>query len=390
MIRLSEIWSGMKKYRKCDEIVEILKAMVRERIRHSSYFLPGEVAMAEEIGVSRITLRKALAVLEQEGTIRRDRVRTEIVEKRDILSNCGKILFVASVRYSTFILPAMERLWMCFAPELISRGGNVELFPVNHTTSAAEWKERISSADVIFLTTQDSSSPEVAELLRKAAGEKVIFSLMETISAPNFIYLDNHAVGAMAAQTLIEAGCRKIAGMSFDYEYCHNLMFARRMQGFRETLEKNGMFHLELIKLIPTTNDARFDPEIGDKYSKTARSAIEQLYAAGCDGVFLTSDEEIGLITMNLFRQKVIPTQMKLLSFNGVGDAMRNHPPISCLSHGTHKVVEAAVEQLKRIAEKRFAGPVEILVHPKLYVNFTLNSMPHFALESKPVSAVIG
>jgi len=381
----------MKKYRKCDEIVEILKAMVRERTRHSCYYLPGEVAMAEEIGVSRITLRKALTILEQEGLIRRDRVRTEIVEKRDVLSGCGKILFVASVRCSTFILPAMERLWMYFAPEVINRGGNVELFPVNHLTSVAEWKEKLSGADVIFLAAQDSDSPEeLVKLLKKTAGEKVLFSLMETIPAPNSIYLDNDAVGRTAAETLVKAGCRNIVGISFDYILYRNPIFARRMTGFCDGLKKNHLYTSDRIKLIPYPSNGRFHPEVGDNYNKAARQTLEEVYRQGCDGVFLASDEEIGLIAMNLFRQNVIPERIKLLSFNGVGDAMRHYPPIACLSHGTHKVAAAAIEQLKLIAEKRFTGPVNVLIGPNLYSNCTLEDVSMSGARQELVSAIVG
>lgn len=375
----------MKKYRKCDEIVEILKAMVRERIRHSSYFLPGEVAMAEEIGVSRITLRKALAVLEQEGAIRRDGVRTEIVEKRDILSNCGKILFTANTRCSTFDLPAMERLWTRFAPEVINRGGNVELFPVNYLTRVEEWQERISKADVIFLTAVPDGP---AESWEKALNGKIVFSLLETFSAPNSIYLSNEAVGRAAAHTLIKAGCRKIAGICFDYIFFKNLIFTRRMEGFREALKESYLYHPDLIKLIPYPSNGRFNPSVGDKYSKAAREVLEEVYHQGCDGVFIASDEEIGLIAMNLLHGKIIPERMKLLTVNGVGDAVRNDPPIACLSHGTHKTVEAAIGQLKLIAEKRFNGPVNLMIPPNLYSNSTLNDVFFPDARPEPVSAV--
>ena len=365
----------MKKYRKCEEIVEILRAIIRERIRNSCYYLPGEIAMSEEIGVSRITLRKAMAILETEGLIRRDRGHTEIVEKRNILSKCGKILFVAGAHHSTIILPAIERLWMKFAPEVINRGGNVELFLVNSTTTAAEWQEKIYGVDVIFLTTCDSAEPEkLDKIIRQAQAQKYVFSLLETISAPNNIYLDNYSVGFMAAHTLARAGCRKVAGISFDYEFFHNMIFARRMQGFRDGLKACRIPLPDAFKLIPYPSHGRFNPEIGDNYSKHARKALDQAYADGCDGVFMASDEEIGLIAMNLFRRNVIPGKLKLLSFNGVGDAMRHNPPISCISHGTNAVVETAIEQLKLIAERRFAGPVNIMVTPKLYVNNTLSS----------------
>ena len=242
----------------------------------------------------------------------------------------------------------------------------------------------------IFLTAQDSASSETTELLRKAAGEKAIFSLIETIPGPNFIYLDNYAVGQMAARTLIEAGCRNIAGICFDYNLFNNLIFARRMAGFRDTLKTNDLFEPGRIGLIPYPSNGRFNPFVGDQYNKAAREALDGLFDRGCDGVFVASDEEIGLISMNLFRQGLIPERIKLLSVNGVGDAMRHDPPVACLSHGTRKVVDAAIEQLKLIAEKRFAGPVEIVVHPKLYENFTLNRISHVALESKPISAVVG
>jgi len=361
-----------KKYRKCEEIVKILREMIKEKISNSCYFLPSEVAMSEEIGVSRITLRKALAKLDMEGIIRRDRVKTEIVEKRDILSNCGKILFVASAHYSTFIIPAIERLWIKLGPEVIARGGNLELFYVNHMTTFAEWKEKFSQADVIFLGTNDfKHSDATIKLYKKAMQEKIVFSLLETISATNSIYLDNYSVGCMAAQILIDAGCRKIAGICPDYMLLKNDIFAKRMKGFKDVLKKAGLMHLGAEKLIPYRCD-KFHSEIGDKYHRTTKEALERSYAEGDDGVFLATDEEIGLISMNLLRRKIIPNKLKFLSVNGVGDAMRNNPPVSCLSHATNKVVDEVMKQLQLIAENKFIAPVNIMVKSDLYPNNTL------------------
>lgn len=350
--------------------------MIRDRIRVSCYYLPGEIAMSEEIGASRITLRKAMAILEQEGLIRRDRVRTEILEPRDILSACGKILFTAGAHYSTFFYPAVERLWNRFNSEVLSRDGNVELFCNDHTTSPVEWEQKIAAAEVIFLTSTGSSRLGAAEtLLQEASPEKIIFSLLESENplTPNCIYLDNYRVGVKAAQALIAAGCRNIGAVSMDHRLFGSPIFPRRMNGFINELQKHGLFNPDAIRLIPFPSSSRFNPDGGDNYSKNARIALEQAYAAGDDGVFVSTDEEIGLIAMNLFRNAIIPGKLKLLTFNGVGDAMRHNPPISCLSHGTHRVVAAALEQLKLIAKKQFVAPVNIAVSPLLYNNFTLS-----------------
>jgi DNA-binding LacI/PurR family transcriptional regulator len=259
------------------------------------------------------------------------------------------------------------------------------LFSASQPGQAAEWREKMSEANVVFLADFFNGP---AELWEKMLRGKTVFSMLETVSAPNSIYLDNDAVGRAAAQTLIEAGCRKIAGICFDYKFFNNLIFSRRMNGFRKTLEENHRYDPDLIKLIPYPSNGRFNPSVGDKYSKAAREALEEAYRQGCDGAFVASDEEIGLIAMNLFRRHVIPERMKLLTVNGVGDAMRNSPPIACLSHGTRKTVEAAIEQLKLIAEKRFAGPVNIMIPPNLYSNSTLNDVFFPDAQPEPVSAV--
>lgn len=366
----------MKKYRKCEEIVEILKAMVGDRVRASCYYLPGEVAMSEEIGVSRITLRKAMTVLEQEGVIRRDRVRTEIVERRDILSNCGRILFVAGAHHSTFFFPAVERLWYKLSSGVTSRGGFIEFFGVDHTTTPELWKEKIANSDVIILTATGSSHPDAAEeLLHEAEEKKHIFSLLEGVPAPNRIYLDNYITGTIAAQTLVKAACRRIVCISMDYNFYGDRIFARRVKGFSDELARHHMLRDDTIRLIPYPSTSRFNPDTGDNYSRSARVAAEEAWENGCDGLFVSTDEEIGPITMNLFRKKLVSDSLKLLTFNGSGCAMRHLPPISCLSHGTNGVVNSTLDQLKLIAAKRFNAPVNIAVKPELYKNHTLESL---------------
>lgn len=355
----------MRSYRHYEEAVELVKTAIAERTGRAVYFLPGEIPLAAELGVSRMTLRKALSQVEQDGLIRRDRMKTEIVGRKDVLARCGKIVFVANTCHSTIIHGAVERLWMKMSQVILSHGGQLEFFGVNTETTLDEWKSHFQNGDIFFLT---AACPENAPLPLN----KIVFSLLEGLSAPNRIYLDNYSAGYLAGQTLLRAGCHKLLAICFDYKVFHNQIFARRMDGFAAALAEAGQRPEEAIRLIPYPSAGNLNPEIGDRYSSNARKAIEQAVEAGCDGVFVASDEEIGRITGDLFRNRLVPDRVKLLTLNGSGDALRHQPPIGCVSHATDSVVAAIMIQLRLIAENRFTGPVIEAVKPSLYAGHTL------------------
>ncbi len=351
-------------YRKYEDVMEALRARIAGAQRQGQLSLPSERLLAPEIGASRMTLRKALAQAETEGSVRRDGMRTEIIPSRPPLARCGRMVFVASGCHSVFALPAIERLWARLGPAAIAEGAQLELFLVNAATPIAEWQQRLDDAAVVLTTV--SAMPE------SALGKARVFSLLEAVPAPNGVYLDNLSVGRLAAETLLATGCARPVAISPDYRPYDNTTFHRRLQGFASVLAERGLARPDMTRLLRYPHPGRSKSEIGDRYIREAREVLETAYRDGCDGIFMVCDVDIGSIAMNLLQTGAIPDRLKLLTVNGSGDSMRHEPPISCVNHATATVVETLLRLLRLLGEGRLDAPVAIPVPPGLYWNATL------------------
>ncbi|MDX9979115.1 MAG: GntR family transcriptional regulator [Lentisphaeria bacterium] len=356
----------MRGYRKYEDVLADLRALAAVCARDGSGVLAGERALAEELGASRMTLRKALAEAEAEGLIRRTGGRTEVVGQANLLAGCGRVLFVAGGYRETFFLPAIERLWVRFSAELLARGNRPELFLVAPETPMKEWERRFAGAQVVF---QGTPAPA-----RLSAEGQIRFTFHDGIPAPNGIYLDNFRVGYLAADALLRAGCRRLVAIGPDYRANRNLTFKKRLMGFAARLREAGLRRPDMIRLLSYPHPGRFRSEIGDCYIRESRELLEGAYGEGCDGAFLICDVDIGSIAMNLFRQGDIPDRLKLITVNGSGDSMRHRPAVACVNHATAEVVAEAVAQLRRLAAGEFVSPVTVPVAPQVYGNETLGN----------------
>ena len=355
----------MRSYRKYADVLTDLRTAIDACARVGSG-LAAERALAEELGTSRMTLRKALAEAEAEGLIRREGGRTEVVGYRNQLAGCGRVLFVAGGYRETFFLPAIERLWVRFSAETVARGCQPELFLVRSETPAEEWERQFSAARVVFLAAPPPSGLESAGQIR--------FALHDGIPAPNGIYLDNLGAGRLAADALLRAGARRLVAIGPDYRASGNVTFGKRFAGFSDRLREEGLAHDGMIRILSHPHPGRFRSEIGDRYIHESRDVLEAAFAEGCDGAFVICDVDIGSIAMNLLQRGEIPERLRLITVNGSGDSMRNRPAIACVNHATAEVVGAAVGQLRRIAMGEFAAPVILPVPPQVYENETLCS----------------
>jgi DNA-binding LacI/PurR family transcriptional regulator len=149
------------------------------------------------------------------------------------------------------------------------------------------------------------------------------------------IRADNRTGGAMAAQHLIDQGCRKIA-------YIGPLppaqqQFEARYAGFAEALSNQG--------LIPVS--ARF-PADGSKEEQGA-AAIDDLLAnhPDVDGIFAVTDLfAIGALQRLQARGIDVPGQMALVGFDGIRAGLYAYPTLTTIEQDLGRAGEMLVDHV--------------------------------------------
>lgn len=351
-----------RKYKNSDDVTRQLRELVRRRLCSGENNLPSERQLAAEFEANRATMRKAIAALTEEGLLRREGRFTRLIRPFHDFGPCGRILFLASGLHSAFQQPAMERLWQALQVALLRNHADVQLLLTEPDTTFEQVRLLLSAADTVLLVNcAGNCAADVVSTLKEGSRKKTVIALLESevFDFPNLIALDNYAVGAIAAEALIDAGCRKPFAL---WEICPNLDFARRAQGFADKLAAHKLGGIQSVFWLPHENGS-----IGEKYLKF----IDWAVLRGYDGIFLMSDEYIGDLARHGFSTGLIPKQLKLITVDATRASFRYTPPVSCVSHATSQMVAEIVEQLQLIAENNFR-PIRKLVRPTLYENGTL------------------
>lgn len=344
-----------RKYTTCAQVEVMLHDYIRTmRIANQDQF-PCEQSLAERLGVSRRTLHKGILELERQRTLIPDgRYRRYVQEYRN-LERAGKILFLSSGRHHTFLFQAMERLWNLIHPLLQRHHADVGLLLTNPEVEVKSILKQLDQADVILYAGCLSADQEtVMQAIYRHQNNKPVISLLETQaqSIRNMISLDNYATGRMAAEYLIDAGCRKIIGL---WEVCHNQDFSRRAQGFADSLSTRNLGGIESIIWSP--------PKSG---KQNLRETVDWAMLNGFDGLFLMSDECIGDILSEYIASNRIPDRTRIITTDGTQECLRLTPPIPCINHATDKIAEEILENITLIARKAFKN-VRMTVHPSFY-----------------------
>ena len=351
-----------RKYKNSEEVTRQLRELVRRRLCFGESDLPSERQLAVEFRANRATMRKAVAALAEEGLLRREGRCTRLVRPFHDFGPCGRILFLASGIHSAFQETAMERLWQALQVALLRNRADVQLLLTEPETTIDQIRTTLSAADTVLLVNCGGNcAADVVSMLKEGGRKKTVFALLESevFDFPNLIALDNYAVGAIAAEALIDAGCRKPFAL---WEICPNRDFARRAQGFADKLDAHNLGGIQSVFWLPHESGS-----IGEKYI----NFIDWAVTRGYDGLFLMSDESVGELARHGFSTGLIPERLKLITVDATRASFRHTPPVSCVSHATSQMVTEIVGQLQLIAENNFR-PVRKLVRPTLYENGTL------------------
>lgn len=347
-------------YKKYGEVYLDLEKFCRKRVKNDQGFLPPERELAQTLGTSIMTLRKALERGQMDGLLVRQGRQLEISLPDRTLYGFGKILFIEQGFYGKPILGAINRLYQELALRMLALKADFEFYQLNGTSDLKDFERACDRSAVLMaglLTADRELNRQVLAILKRQEASKPVIALSDPNldRFENYCALDNFAVGRKAAETLIAAGCSRLGFIGSGFAR----IFQKRLKGMEEGCRAAG---LELRDF--TIMDHRF----ATVFQKGMAAALQ----SRCDGVFIASDEGLRLFLHDYLTDGTVPDRLKVLTLHGSGESLTCQPPVACLNHATDKVADGIISYLLAKAGNPALPPLQRLVAPALYPSITL------------------
>lgn len=323
--------------------------------------LPSELELSEVYGVSRGTIRKVLAALEEESLVRRERGRgTFISRPADQMkisgTNSHSISFIVPYVRDSFV----SAILLGLESKARSNGYSVVF---HHVENDIDKQERIlrkslhTNVSGIVLYPVDSNY--ISPILSKLTQDRFPIVLVDRYIRglyTSYITSDNIAGGVIATQHLLSLGHRRIAFLS--WSELATSMEHRRL-GYRQALLEQG------IEPEPT-----LEWEVVG-YPDIDLAALEEyLLQSNRPTAIFTANDQLALSVLRVARSLNIsvPEELALVGFDNLDISAQIDIPLTTIAQPAfdigHMAVELILCQIKKEVSwiQRQILPVQLIV----------------------------
>lgn len=213
-----------------------IASLLERRIHKGDYALsdlPAERDLADEIGTSRVTLRKALDELEGKGLLSRSPNRRLVLSKKAKSSIGGlQIAFLSPTLAPASFSPDLQ-LWLAAMDSVArNRGDRVRIINYHHWDDPA-LTEAIRAFDGVFLVTNSEPIPAwTAELLTESEGVVALSEDLTHFDMPSIVLFPPRLIDSMMLR-LQRLGHRRIDCINIQG---HNTITQARIDGWSNWL----------------------------------------------------------------------------------------------------------------------------------------------------------
>jgi DNA-binding LacI/PurR family transcriptional regulator len=299
-------------------VYEKIASDIKGRIQGGEFTdgrLPPERDLAEKYKVNRLTLRKAVDVLEKEKLLFRDSTRGTFVGRRTNAYTDNKVIgFLLVGRSSLDKIHSVTIMEM--EKQLKERNSNVMLFTAEECEVEKILFSAISRRLIDGIIVTGLVTPKIAEIIKSLSIPSVLFGHL-MYAAPveqelDRVYPDSIQYSYEAVIYLIGKKHRKIAllnGPSYQW-------FLNIYQGYMRALDESGIPYEErlVVKCENDTPSHAFDAmKILEKYKPDAVFAANERLALGVLDYMRhdesKSNKKIELITVGTYQSELIGRQ---------------------------------------------------------------------------------
>jgi len=312
-------------------LLEHLRSELAEGRYESGSRLPSEAELCRLHGVSRTTVRFALARLHEEGYLASSQGSRPVVQAQKLggqpTTSVGDLVFVlGSARVHN---PVTQRLLWTVAHLLPA---NAKL-RVTYTDVPAKERLGIGARDVVVI-----DGPFVVRGFPSLAPPERTVVLFQQSSVGGFLSTDNRLGGRMIGEHLVDHGHLEVGILHYG---AHEQEFARRLAACRTALHKGGAN----IEEVPLNLHAHTE--------FTVKQAIELLFRRRPEItaiICLTDRLAIEAYTILAESGRRVPEDISIIGFDGLHTAAWMVPPLTTIRH--------AYEDMARLLIQTLSDPV--------------------------------
>ncbi len=311
--------------KKCDFLIPALHRMIDEALKKKEYRFPTEAALCREFAVSRVTVRKALATLEEEGLLRRRQGSGSFLTGKspDPSDNSLALLLASPLRYRSPAIVEQARRAAAKA------GFSLSVYDLRRSfeTERRILSELLSHPPRGLLLESFSCIPDPnADLLLRLIGKPLsvpAVSLLGPVRIPEnsvpgssaalsipYAAEDSLQGARLLARTLAQLGHRRVAGI---FSSCAQ-PDVNRFQSWLTALRETGLPMDPDLFLLPGS------PETAEILSGEGNrlSAFLQKVCAGSTALVCSDDLLAAAVLQKLSSLGLsVPGDFSLASFEG-------------------------------------------------------------------------
>lgn len=223
------------------QIAEIIRAKIREGVYQTGDRLASEAEIALEFGVSRPTAHRALAELQRQGLVHRQRRwGTVVTAAPEGMARVGQVAFIVDGFAPSFDFPQaallagiQEGLTDDFALTIWDCRGDPR-----REVDLLEKAHREAKGIILHPTSHEKATPVIRKLVQEGFPLVVIDRIPEGLVC-NAVISDNSEVTHRSVSYLIQAGHRRIGFLSFEKPDVTTI--DQRLGGYLGALKQAGI-----------------------------------------------------------------------------------------------------------------------------------------------------
>jgi len=340
------------------QIERALLEVIRRRALVAGDLFPSENELAAEFGVTRLTARRAVDRLVQQGVLRRDRGRGTFLAAAPAAAP-------EPVGTLTLIVPmtSVVHLQTLRGAEAEARSHGFRLVAVHSDADPAAEAGQIEAAlaagteGLLLWPAAGSASRAPLDRLRAAGVPCVLLDrVLDGVEADQVV-VDDFGGAYQATAHLAQLGHRRIA--LFLYEDTDVSSVRRRRDGYLRALGDHGIEADEALvfhhPIQPSASDLRL---------MTALAGEAASRPAAPTAAFCVNDHLAQALLIVLHRQGIaVPDRFSIAGFDGL-DYLPSHQPLTTVRRATVEMGREAVRLLVDRLRGGIGGPARSVVLP--------------------------
>ncbi|PKK98741.1 MAG: LacI family transcriptional regulator [Tenericutes bacterium HGW-Tenericutes-2] len=315
------------------------------------------IDVAKQAGVGIATVSR---VINNSGYVKketREKIEKVIAEVGYVPNEIARSMTLQKNNIVAFILPNSTHLFfgelLYFVEEELFNHG-YKMMVCNSSTKKEKDIAYIdllkkNRVDAIILLTNNDVEPYLDKRLP-------IVSFDRTFEGVSYVTSDNYAGGVMAAQHLLNKGCKKLMFIGDDAQGLHTRVHtevSKRRHGFFEELKKHHI--TDIINIEYPLGNYTYIPEY-----------VHQIIHSHpeVDGIFCISDAVAAEVILNLEKHgKKVPEDVKVIGFDGGRSFINLGKRLTSVGQSPKLIAEGIAQIIKNLYERKTVMKIVVPVY---------------------------